>query len=91
MTTIYYMELGRLTMAHYCSLGNQPYLVALPSNSEQDIKFEFVRLGNMKDVNEHHIYTHKLEFQDENEMAAHCGGWKDQAPYKEDRVFRVKR
>ena len=50
MTTIYHMDLGRLVMTHYCSLGSQPYLVALP-NEEEDITFKFVKLGNMIDVN----------------------------------------
>ena len=77
-------------MTHYCSLGSQPYLVALP-NEEEDITFKFVKLGNMKDINEHHIHTHTLEFHNDDEMTAHWGGWKDQAPYQEDRAFHIKR
>jgi hypothetical protein len=41
-------------MTHYCSLGNQPFLVSL-ANEEEDITFEFVKLGKMKDVKEHHM------------------------------------
>ena len=81
---------GEFVMTHYCSLGNQPFLVSLP-DAEEDITFEFVKLGNMKDVNEHHIHSHALEFHNENEMTAHWGGWKDQAPYQKEREFRVKR
>ena len=77
-------------MTHYCSLGNQPFLVAVP-DAEEDITFEFVKLGNMKDLNEHHIHSHALEFHNENEMTAHRGGQKDQAPYQKEREFRVKR
>jgi hypothetical protein len=62
-------------MSHYCSLGNQPFLVALP-NAEEDITFEFVKLGNMKDVNEQHIHSHAIEFHNENEMTAHWGARK---------------
>jgi len=64
---------GEFVMTHYCSLGNQPFLVALP-NPEEDIAFEFVKLGNMKYVNEHYIHSHALEFHNENEMTAHRGG-----------------
>ena len=77
-------------MTHYCSLGNQPFLVAVP-DAEEDISFEFVKLGNMNDLNEHYIHSHALEFHDENEMTAHRGGWKDQAPYQKDWEFSVKR
>ena len=90
MTTVYYLDGDQLVMMHYCSLGNQPFLVALP-NEEVDITFEFVKLGNMKDINEHYIHSHSLEFLSEHEMTAHWGGWKDQASYQKDRTFRVER
>ena len=65
-----FITYGEFVMTHYCSLGNKPFLVSL-TNEEEDITFEFVKLGNMKDVNEQHIHTHGLEFHNENEMNAH--------------------
>ena len=29
MTSVYYLDMGRLMMDHYCSLGNQPRMIAV--------------------------------------------------------------
>ena len=77
-------------MTHYCSLGNQLFMVAVP-DAEEDIAFEFVKLGNMKYVNEHYIHSHALEFHNENEMTAHRGGLERPSAISKEREFRVKR
>jgi len=55
-----FVTYGEFVMTHYYSLGNQPFMAAVP-DAEEDITFEFVRLGNMKAVKEHHIHSHALE------------------------------
>ena len=89
MTTVYHRDLDDLVMTHYCTLGNQPFFIANPSPSDSLISFDFVKLGNMNDANEAHIHRHELEFISENEMIAHWGTWKDQAPFGKDRAFHV--
>jgi hypothetical protein len=89
MTTVYHMEDGQLVMVHYCSLGNQPYMVAVPSENA-DIVFELVRVGNMKSKNDLHISSHSMEFHSDDEMTQHWGSTKDQQA-TESMGFKVKR
>jgi len=35
MTTIYHLDGGQLVLAHYCSLGNQPHMVAVPGRQDE--------------------------------------------------------
>ena len=88
MTTIYHMDNGQLAMAHYCSLGNQPHMVAVKGD-DQNIIFQLTKVGNMSHPNDLHISSHSLDFGN-NELTAHWGATKDQKPASTSR-FRVKR
>ena len=90
MTTVYYMEDGALSMAHYCSIGNRPYMTAVPSQDE-DIVFELVRVDNMPNVNDLHISGLWIEFLSENEMIAHWSSTENQQPNEMAADFRVIR
>jgi hypothetical protein len=90
MTTIYYMEDGALSMAHYCSIGNRPHMTAVPSQDE-DIVFELVRVENMANVNDLHISGLWIEFFNENEMTAHWSSTQDQKLNEMATDFRVMR
>ena len=90
MTTVYYMEDGALSMAHYCSIGNRPYMTAV-SSQDEDIVFELVRVDNMSDVNDLHISGLWIEFLSENEMIAHWSSTQDQKPNEMASNFRVIR
>ena len=89
MTTVYYMDDGALSLAHYCSLGNRPYMTEA-SSQDGNISFELVRVENMLDANDVHISSHSIEFLGENEMIAHWSSTKDQKPNKSS-AFRVMR
>ena len=77
MTTVYYLDGDRLALAHYCSLGNQPHMVATP-NGKDEISFELVKVGNMFNDNDLHISSHSLEFVAKDELTAHWSATKDQ-------------
>ena len=89
MTTVYHMNIDELVLTHYCSLGNQPYLVANIDNNFINISFDFVNVSNMQNINDAHIHKHSLEIISPNEMIAHWGTWKDQRPFGVDRAFHV--
>ena len=88
MTTIYYMDNGKLAMAHYCSLGNQPHMVA-EEGSDPNIFFRLTKVGNMTDPNDLHISSHSLVFN-QDELTALWGATKDQKAASTSE-FRVKR
>ncbi|MDP6962608.1 MAG: hypothetical protein QGF46_00420 [Planctomycetota bacterium] len=91
MVSMYHMQNGRLAMTHYCSIGNQPFLMAKPSVGNT-IDFKFIKLGNMKDKNEHHIRTLQMVFHAEDEITANWSSYKNNAPVTEPGAsFHVKR
>lgn len=79
MTTVYYLAQGRLRMDHYCSLGNQPRMVAVPG-SENEIAFQLVAVDNMPDKNDLHISSHSLEFPGPGELTVYWGATEGQEP-----------
>jgi hypothetical protein len=77
MVSIYYLADSDLMMDHYCSLGNQPRMVALPSD---DFKIEFKMIGitNFNDDNDLHISSHALEINGQDELTAYWGATSNQ-------------
>ena len=89
MTTVYFLDNGQLSMHHYCSLGNQPSMVAVPS-AVDEIVFELLAVGNMSDPNDLHISSHSLKFEGEDILTAHWGATKEQTAASSS-VFNVER
>ena len=89
MTSVYYLDSGRLMMDHYCSLGNQPRMVAF-SHAGDEIDFELIGVTNMNDEDELHISSHALEFHGPNELTARWGATKAGVPGGGSR-YTVKR
>ncbi len=89
MTTIYHLDGGQLVLAHYCSLGNQPHMVAVPG-LENQISFELVEVDNLSSEDDLHISSHSPEFGPQDELTAHWAATRDQKPASKS-LFRVKR
>ena len=77
MTTVYYLDQGQLRMDHYCSLGNQPRMIAV-SSPDNEIAFQLVGVDNMPDKNDLHISSHSLEFSGPNELTVYWGATEGQ-------------
>jgi hypothetical protein len=90
MISIYYLDMGRLKMDHYCSLGNQPRMVSVPSAGNLGLTFEVVGISNMPEKNDLHISSHKLEFNGADELTVYWGATKNQQP-SSGSVYNVKR
>ena len=89
MTTVYFFDNGQLSMHHYCSLGNQPSMVAVPAEGDE-IVFQLLAVGNMSDPNDLHISSHSLKFAGEDKLTALWGATKEQTAASSS-VFNVER
>ena len=89
MVSVYYLDNGQLKMDHYCSLGNQPRMVAIPGNKER-IDFEIIGISNLKDQDELHISSHALEFNENNELIAYWGATEDGIAF-DGSMYRVRK
>ena len=95
MVSIYYLNMGRLNMDHYCSLDNQPRMVAVPGsdcNAINEIEFQMVDISNLPDRNDLHISSHKLEFKvgQPDELTVYWGATEDGKPFNGS-VYHTKR
>ena len=79
MTSVYYLNAGQLYMDHYCSLGNQPRMVAAPTTLDE-IPFKLLSVTNMAGENDLHISSHSIEFDGPDEITVRWGATKDQEP-----------
>ena len=95
MVSIYYLNMGRLHMDHYCSLDNQPRMVAIPSsdsNAINEIEFQMVEISNLPDLNDLHISSHRLEFKtgEPDELTVYWGATEDGTPFNGS-VYHTRR
>lgn len=89
MVSIYYLDMGRLNMDHYCSLGNQPRMVAA-AGTESMISFELVGVTDMADANDLHISSHALELNGPEDITAHWGATRNGTPSRGS-YYQVRR
>ena len=89
MVSIYYLDHGQLNMDHYCSLGNQPRMVALPAEGNK-IEFQLIGITNLYDEDELHISSHALVLNGPNELTAYWGATEDRIAF-EGSMYNVKR
>lgn len=76
MVTMYFLDNGRLTMTHFCSMGNQPSMVAIPG-SPDEIHFKFKSATNLKSPKDGYMHDLVYTFHDQNRVDANWGSWKD--------------
>tara|TARA_Y100001970_G_C14065178_1_gene766289 strand:- start:306 stop:863 length:558 start_codon:yes stop_codon:yes gene_type:complete len=89
MVSIYYLDHGQLNLDHYCSLGNQPRMIALPAEGNK-IEFQLIGITNLYDEDELHISSHALVLNGPNELTAYWGATEDQIEF-EGSMYNVKR
>lgn len=90
MVTVYYDYAGKLTMTHYCSLGNQPHM-DLTKSGDKTIVFELSkRSPNLVSIKEAHMHALKIDFNGRDNITQtwmlYEGGKK-----KADTVIELKR
>ena len=63
MTSMYCDEKGKLSMTHYCMLGNQPHL-ALKGSDEKSLSFDFKNAADINPKKDMHMHALKISFSD---------------------------
>ncbi|MBI4548724.1 MAG: hypothetical protein HY707_12130 [Ignavibacteriae bacterium] len=78
MITMYHLDGDRLTMTHYCSLGNQPRMRAeKTAKDSKTLKFSFVDATNMSSPKDSHMHNLVITIKDEDHFAQEWTMWKD--------------
>ncbi|HSB12304.1 MAG TPA: hypothetical protein VLM38_22645 [Blastocatellia bacterium] len=67
MVSIYHPDGQALLMTHYCAVGNQPRMRALPLSGGDAISFQLVDVANLKGK-EGHMQRLVIKFQDANHI-----------------------
>jgi len=91
MVTMYYDEKGKLTMTHYCVMGNRPGMV-LKSSDENTLKFDFDKNCGINPEKESHMHSLTITFDSPNSITSACGAIIDgqEMPAKPTTMTRIK-
>jgi hypothetical protein len=65
MVSVYYDDNGKLSMTHYCAVGNQPHL-ALEDSSGNEIDLVFASGTNLDPKKDHYMHDVSFEFKGDN-------------------------
>lgn len=63
MTTLYYLDNGRLALTHYCVVGNQPHMASAKGLVGKQVEFDFVAVGNADPSKDGHMHHALFEFE----------------------------
>ncbi len=77
MVTMYTMDGEDLVLTHYCAMGNQPHMKALPSQDPKVVAFEFVSGGNMASRDVAHMDSLTMTFVDATHLRHEWSLWQD--------------
>ena len=90
MVTVYYDYNGKLTMTHYCSLGNQPHM-ELMNPGENNMLFVLSEKNHgLSSVNETHMHALKISF-DNKDSITHTWSLYEKGEKKSDSVIKLTR
>lgn len=71
MLTVYHLDGNHVLLTHYCTAGNQPEMQAEAYDpASNQLKFDFVRAGNLPDKNAGHMHTAVLKFTSDDSFTA---------------------
>ena len=70
MVSMYHLEDGHLTMTHYCSLGNQPKMVAAPGGSPAKLRFSCVGGPSYDCKRDMHMHSAEFDFLPDGSVQA---------------------
>ena len=89
MVTMYFVDDGVLKLTHFCALGNQPTMVAVPGSSEQ-LDFGFLSITSLGAPTEAHMHEHVIAFNEKDQVDATWVLWKN-GEEAERRFFPMQR
>lgn len=71
MVTMYYDQNGRLTMTHYCVLGNRPSM-RLVSSDDRTLTLDFDKSCGINPEKEFHMHALTIRFDDADTITLDC-------------------
>jgi hypothetical protein len=68
MVTVIHPDGNALLLTHYCMLGNQPHMKAMPKAGDSVVAFDFVKATNMKSDKDMHMHSVTFSFLDRDTL-----------------------
>lgn len=90
MVSVYHDENGKLTMTHYCMLGNQPKL-SLKSSKPNQLDLSFSENNVLNPQSEHHMHALEMVFIDENTLVERWSSMQNGKMTDAPTVFKLTR
>ena len=90
MVSMIHADGPALLLTHYCMLGNQPHMKALPKPGDNKIAFAFVKVTNLKSDKDMYMRSATFTFVDKDTLKAEWTGFQD-GKEKEKMVMELKR
>jgi hypothetical protein len=69
MITLYYVQDGRLQLTHYCMKGNQPHMLAQPTQDERELEFRCDGTG-VASEDEGHMHHARFRLADDGRLSS---------------------
>ncbi|MCI0377134.1 MAG: hypothetical protein L0215_05995 [Gemmataceae bacterium] len=90
MVTVIHADGDALALTHYCALGNQPHMKAMPKAGDNKVAFEFVKATNLKSDKDMYMRSVTFFFTDKDAFKAE---WTHYMDGKEagKAIFEMKR
>jgi hypothetical protein len=79
-----------LLLTHYCMLGNQPHMKAMPKSGDSKIAFEFVKATNLKSDKDMYMRSATFTFVDKDTLKTEWTSFKE-GKESEKMVMELKR
>jgi hypothetical protein len=77
MVTVIHPDGDALLLTHYCMLGNQPHMRAIPTAGDNKVAFEFVKVTNVKSDKDMYMRSATFVFVDQNTLRTEWTHFKD--------------
>jgi hypothetical protein len=90
MVTVIHPDGDALLLTHYCMLGNQPHMKAMPKAGDSKVAFEFVKVTNVKSDKDGHMHSVTFTFVDNDTLRSEWTHFKD-GKEAGKAVFEMKR
>jgi len=89
MVSVYHDENGKLSMTHYCMIGNRPKL-SLTSATARELNFDFANDNTIDPAKEDHMHSLNIAFVDKNRIIQNWSGYQKGEP-KDPTAFSLTR
>jgi hypothetical protein len=77
MVTVIHPDGDALLLTHYCMLGNQPHMKAMPKAGDSKVPFEFVKVTNVKSDKDMYMRSVTFTFVDKDTLRTEWTHFKD--------------